>query len=60
MLDSQAFAVQSGTSQFFCIVVAAIVETQGDGNALTVFVEHGGGIESAGINENSIFGGHKT
>ena len=47
--------MQAGEMEFAGVVVAAIVETEGEGDAVLVFVEHGGGVQAAGEDDDAVF-----
>ena len=41
---------------FLGVVVTAVVETHSQGNPLTILIEHRGGVQAAGKDEDGVFG----
>ena len=58
VLDAEALAVPFGAGLLAGGMVVAIAEGDGQGDAVVLLVEEGGGVEPTGVDEDGVFDGH--
>ena len=55
MLDAQALAVRHGTNSLATVLCGAIVESDGQGDFVLVFIQHRGGVHASRYNNHRVF-----